>query len=250
MTTRLDLEYDGTRFAGWAAQPGQRTVQAELERALSTVLREQRVPVTVAGRTDSGVHAWGQVASYAHEAVDPGRLNGLLPEDVAVLASTPMPEVFDARGDAVSRTYCYRVLNRRERSAFFRDRALWRPRPLHREALHACAAALPGAHDFTAFTPTDSRHARFTRNVHSAAWHEDGDLLELWITADTFMRHMNRVLVGTMLEVAAGNRTVEAFVALLDGAPRAAAAQTAPAHGLALAAVDYRERAGTPDDGR
>jgi tRNA pseudouridine38-40 synthase len=239
VTTRLDLEYDGTRFAGWARQPGERTVQEELERALATALGEEHVAVTVAGRTDRGVHAWGQVVSYRHEAADPRSLNGLLPDDVAVLASTPAGEGFDARGDALSRTYCYRVLNRRARSVWLRDRALWWPRELDRGALHACAAALPGTHDFTAFTPTETDHVRFDRDVMAAEWREDGELLEFWITADTFMRHMNRVLVGTMLDVAAGNRTAESFVALLEGAPRSAAAATAPPHGLALASVAY-----------
>jgi tRNA pseudouridine38-40 synthase len=238
MTSRLLLEYDGTDFAGWARQPEQRTVQAEVERALATILREE-VALTVAGRTDTGVHAWGQVASYAHEAVDPRNLNALLPEDVAVLECTPAADGFDARRDAVSRTYCYRVLNRRERSVWWRSRALWIARPVDRAALDACAAALVGTHDFTAFTPTDTDHVRFERDVFSADWRSEGDLLEFWITADTFMRHMNRVLVGTMLEVAFGNRRVEQFQALLAGAPRSAAAQTAPAHGLALARVAY-----------
>jgi tRNA pseudouridine38-40 synthase len=239
VTTRLDLEYDGTQFAGWARQPGERTVQEELERGLATALGEEHIAVTVAGRTDRGVHAWGQVVSYRHEAVDPRSLNGLLPEDVAVLASTPADEGFDARGDARSRTYCYRVLNRRARSVWLRDRALWWPREIDRAALHACAAALAGTHDFTAFTPTETGHVRFSRHVLAAEWCEDGDLLEFWITANTFMRHMNRVLVGTMLDVAMGNRTVESFAALLEGAPRSAAAATAPPHGLALARVDY-----------
>ena len=238
MITRLDLEYDGTGFAGWAIQPGERTVQAELERALATVLQDD-VALTVAGRTDRGVHAWGQVASYAGEAVSPRTLNALLPHDVAVLESTPMPAGFDARRDAVARTYCYRVLNRRTRSVFLRDRVLWWPRAIDRGALAACAAALPGTHDFTAFTPTESRHTHFGRRVLAAEWRDHGDLLELWITADAFLRHMNRVIVGTMLDVALGNRTVESFVALLDGAPRSAAAQTAPPHGLALASITY-----------
>jgi len=238
VTTRLDLEYDGTNFAGWARQPGQRTVQDELERALATVLGEQ-LSLTVAGRTDAGVHAWGQVASYRHEAVDPGGLNALLGDDVAVLSAAPADDDFDARGDAVARTYCYRVLNRRARSVWLRDRALWWPRQIDRDALRACAAPLVGTHDFTAFTPTDTEHVRFSRDVLAAEWREDGDLLEFWITADTFMRHMNRVLVGTMLDVAVGNRTTESFAALLEGAPRSAAAATAPAHGLALASVKY-----------
>jgi tRNA pseudouridine38-40 synthase len=185
------------------------------------------------------VHAWGQVASYRHEAVDSRNLNGVLPEDVAVLAATPAADGFDARGDAISRTYCYRVLNRRSRSVWWRDRALWWPRTVDREALHACAAVLTGTHDFTAFTPSDTGHVRFSRDVLSAQWREDGDLLEFWIAADTFMRHMNRVLVGTMLDIAMGNRTIDSFAALLEGAPRSEAAATAPAHGLALASVAY-----------
>ena len=132
MVTKLTIEYDGTGFAGWARQPGKRTVQEELERALWTVLGESGhdggpLRLTVAGRTDSGVHAWGQVASYVHEAVDPLRLNGLLDEDVAVLAAEPAKETFDARLDARTRTYCYRVLARRTRSAFERTRAFWSP---------------------------------------------------------------------------------------------------------------------------
>jgi tRNA pseudouridine38-40 synthase len=239
VTTRLDLEYDGSGFAGWARQPGLRSVEDELQRALATVLQEPGIVLTVAGRTDTGVHAWGQVVSYPHEAVDPRRLNGLLPADVAVLASTPQAAAFDARGDAVSRTYCYRVLNRPERSALERDRALWWARPLDRAALHACAAALVGCPDLTAFTPSETRHQHFRRRVLSAEWRERGDVLEFWITAESFLRHMNRILVGTMLDAAIGNRTTEAFAALLEGAPRSAAAQTAPAHGLALASVAY-----------
>jgi tRNA pseudouridine38-40 synthase len=214
-------------------------VQEEVERALATILREESVPLTVAGRTDAGVHAWGQVASYAHEAVDPAHLNAVLGPDVAVLDANPAADGFDARRHAVSRTYCYRVLHRRTRSVWLEGRALWWARRLDRGALHACGALLAGTHDFTAFTPTDTDHVRFERDVLAAEWCEDGDLLELWITADTFMRHMNRVLVGTMLEVAGGRRRVDEFAALLGGAPRSAAGATAPPHGLALAAVDF-----------
>jgi tRNA pseudouridine38-40 synthase len=149
------------------------------------------------------------------------------------------PDGFDARGDARSRTYCYRVLQRRERSAFERGRALWWPHRLERDALHACARLLRGTHDFTAFTPTETDHVRFERDVLAAGWDELGDLLEFRIEADTFMRHMNRALVGTMLEVAGGRRSLDDFAALLEGRPRADAGPTAPPHGLYLASVSY-----------
>jgi tRNA pseudouridine38-40 synthase len=244
VVTRLTLQYDGSEFAGWACQPDQRTVQEELEGALRTILgvsdsHGEPLTVTVAGRTDRGVHAWGQVASYRHEAVDPQRLNSLLAKDMAVLACEPAPDTFDARRDATSRTYCYRVLARRTRDVFERGRALWWPRPLDAALLDECANLLPGCHDFTAFTPTETEHTRFKRNVIGAHWREVGDVLELWIEADTFLRHMNRVLVGTMLEVAAGRRELAEFAELLEGRPRSHAGSTAPAHGLALASVAY-----------
>jgi tRNA pseudouridine38-40 synthase len=180
------------------------------------------------------------VASYAHEAVDPLRLNGLLDHDLAVLAAEPAPPSFDARRDATSRTYCYRVLARRARSAFDHHRAYWWTGDLDLDALRECAHELPGNHDFTAFTPTETEHSRFRRDVLGAEWRRtDTGMLEFWIEARTFLRHMNRVLVGTMLEVAGGQRTLEDFTRLLEGGSRSEAGRTAPAHGLALAAVSY-----------
>jgi tRNA pseudouridine38-40 synthase len=244
VVSKLTLQYDGTEFMGWACQPGRRTVQGELERALRTILGDgeadgKPLALTVAGRTDRGVHAWGQVASYRQEALDPRRLNALLAEDISVLACEPAPDTFDARRDATSRTYCYRVLTRRTRDVFERGRALWWPRPLECSLLEECAALLPGTHDFTAFTPTDTQHRRFERDVLSARWQAVGDVLEFWIEADTFLRHMNRVLVGTMLDVAAGLRDVDGFAELLEGGERQHAGPTAPAHGLALVSVAY-----------
>jgi tRNA pseudouridine38-40 synthase len=203
------------------------------------VLRREAVPLTVAGRTDAGVHALAQVASYAGEPARVASLNALLPDDVAVLSCEAAPEDFDARGDATSRAYSYRIPTRVARGALERGRVLHWPHALDRPALDACAAALVGTHNFTAFTPTETDHVRFERNVFAAYWRADGDRLSFWIEADAFMRQMNRVLVGTMLEVADGRRSVEAFTSLLSGAPRSAGGATAPAEGLYLAGVGY-----------
>ena len=213
-------------------------MQGEVERALATALGRE-VAVTCAGRTDRGVHAWGQVASYEGEPAPARALNGLLPDEIAVRACEPAPGGFDARRDALSRTYCYRVLARGAPSPFERHRALWWPHRVDRDALHACAAALAGQHDFTAFTPTQTEHVFFHRTVLDARWVEDGDVLAFWIEADAFLRHMNRVLVATMLEVAGGRRTPDAFAGLLEGGSRAQAGPTAPAHGLYLAGARY-----------
>ena len=168
-------------------------------------------------------------------------VNAVLPNEIVVLAAEEVPEGFSARHDATSRTYRYRILARRTPSAFERGKALWWPHRFDEDALHACAALLPGTHDFTAFTPTQTYHQRFARTVYRAGWTREGDVLTFEIEARSFMRNMNRILVGTMLEVAQGRR--EDFASLLAGAPRSAAGDTAAPHGLYLTAVGYEAAA-------
>jgi len=217
-------------------------VQGELEAALATVLRRE-VELTVAGRTDTGVHALGQVGSFETDAEVPEdlarRLNGVGPDDVAVTQAAIVADGFDARHYAKSRTYRYRILARSSLSPFEQGRALWWPHCIDRDALVACAAALVGTHDFTAFTPTQTDHVRFDRDILSASWTFDRDLASFQITADAFMRNMVRVLVGTQLEVASHRRTLDSFKQLLHGAPRSQAGDTAPPHGLYLESVSY-----------
>jgi tRNA pseudouridine38-40 synthase len=244
-TTRLEIEYDGTELAGWAAQPGLRTVQGELERALTTIRRSE-TRLVVAGRTDRGVHAVAQVASYDGAPANVRSVNAILPHDVGVRSAVAIDGSFDARRAATSRTYCFRLHTRPTPSPFGRRWALWWPHAIDDDALRACAGLLTGEPDFTAFTPSRTDHVRFRRRVIQAAWRRDGETLEFWIEADAFMRHMNRILVGTMLEVAAGRRSLEGFAALLEGAPRSAAGVTLPPQGLHLAGIGYPELVGGP----
>ncbi len=229
---RLTLAYDGTDFRGWAMQPGLRTVAVDLAAALAV----DPSTLTVAGRTDAGVHAAANVVSLRAPRMRSLRaVNRRLPADIGLLEIERAADEFDARADAKARSYVYRILTDERPDPFRARYELHHRRALDEAALAACAAAIVGQHDFRAFTPSETKHVFFRRTVLAAEWRRSGERLEFHLTADALLRHMVRVLVGTMLQ----RPDPDYLAQLLLGAPRSAAGRTAPPHGLTLTSVAY-----------
>ena len=261
MRLRLDLAYDGTDFHGWATQPGLRTVQGLLEAALAQVLRVEAAPVTCAGRTDTGVHARGQVvhvdvapdvlAASAGRSADPPteallrRLNGVLPADVRVRRLREVPEAFDARFSAVWRRYAYRIADHPALAdPLVRRAVLARPRRLDLDAMNAAASGLTGEHDFAAFCKR-REGATTVRTLLDLSWGRDAEGLAVAsVRADAFCHHMVRALVGALVAVGEGRRPPSWAAEVLAAGVRDAAVTVVPAHGLTLEEVGYPDDAG------
>ncbi len=252
----MELQYDGTGLHGWAKQDGLPTIEGSLEAAFRTVLGHPPA-LRVAGRTDAGVHARRQVVSVVlSTAIDRWRLvsslNALTPPGITVARVTPAAADFDARKGAVSRTYRYFLCTGRLVSPFWAPYC-WRVSgPMDFGALREAAALVEGRHDFTAFTPTVTEHVFFDKTILSCSWKHSSrgsSLTSTWsmeIEAESFLRHMVRTLVGTMVEIGQGVRPVEDLERSLEGGVRGDVGKTAPAHGLFLWDVRYPPRRRIP----
>lgn len=240
---KLTLEYDGTDFFGWQIQAEGRTVQEEVEKALRVLLGHE-VRIVGAGRTDSGVHALGQVASFSTERRLPEDaylkgLNGILPRDVAVVGVEEVPEDFCARRSASKKRYVYRISNRPVCSPL-RRRTHWEIfRPLDVSAMREAAAHFLGKHDFSAFRASNCQAPTTVRELFRLDVLERGDEIVLVFEATAFLKHMVRNIVGTLVEVGQGKRPPDDPVRLLASGDRRLAGETAPAHGLTLERVWY-----------
>ncbi len=251
MRIAIGIEYDGTAYNGWQRQKSGRGIQQEFERAIGTVA-DRTIEVVCAGRTDTGVHATGQVGHFDTDVERSERgwllgANSNLPDDVCVRWVRPVPDDFHARFSALSRSYRYVILNRLVRSALNRHRAWWVHQPLDADAMHEAAQALVGEHDFSAFRAAGCQASRPDREITSIAVTREGDRIHLDVTANAFLMHMVRNITGTLVATGTGEEAVDHAAAVLDSRDRTQAGVAAPPHGLTLVRVDYPKELGLPD---
>ena len=242
-TVKLVVEYDGTGYAGWQRQPAQPTIQAAIEQAIDQV-SHATVALIGAGRTDSGVHALGQVASFRTDCDWPATswiraLNAVLPNDIAVRAAAIMDDRFHAQHDARGKLYTYRILHRQPKPTL--DRAfVWHIyRPLDEEAMQEAAASLIGTQDFSSFEGSLTDNTNPICQLQRFAILRQGEEIRIEAYADRFLKHMVRAMVGTVVEIGLGKRTPHSLTEVLKSKDRRAAGLTAPPHGLCLTRVDY-----------
>jgi len=250
MRVVLGIEYDGTDFYGWQMQKDGRSVQACLDQALSRIA-DAPIRVTGAGRTDTGVHATGQVAHFDTEVERPDRawtlgVNTVLPPDVTVRWVRRAPPEFHARYSARRRSYQFCILNGPIRSALLRNRTWWARRALDADAMHAAAQMLVGKHDFSAFRASGCQAHSAVRSVERLTVRRDGPLIRIDVTANAFLHHMVRNIVGTLAVVGRGDAQPDWVRSVLAGGDRRKAGMTAPAAGLCLTRVDYGGVLGQP----
>jgi tRNA pseudouridine38-40 synthase len=250
MRIALGIEYDGTAYNGWQRQKTGLGVQQRLEEALEKVA-DHSVGVTCAGRTDTGVHASGQVVHFDTPNTRDDRgwvlgANSNLPDDISVMWARQVADEFHARFSATGRNYRYSILNRLERSALLRHRAWWVYPPLDAERMHEAAQHLLGEHDFSAFRAAGCRANTPQRNITRISIERDGDRITLEVSANAFLQHMVRNITGSLAAVGEGEKSVEWLADVLESRDRKQGGIAAPPHGLTLVSVDYPAAAGVP----
>lgn len=246
----LGVEYDGTEYSGWQSQQGSRTVQDEVQKAISYVA-DRPLQIVCAGRTDSGVHAFGQVVHFDTGVIRSERswvmgCNSNLPGDINIGWAMETNEDFHARFSALSRRYRYVILNRPTRSAIHQHRACWHHQPLNEEYMSQAARYFLGEHDFTSFRAVACQAPHAIRHIHQIDVQRDGEIIILTIEANAFLHHMVRNIVGTLLKIGEGEQAPDWVKTLLAAKDRSLAAATAPAHGLYLLSVQYPDRFSLP----
>jgi len=243
MRIALGIEYDGTAYNGWQRQKTGLGVQQRVEEAL-TLVADHTIEVTCAGRTDTGVHASGQVIHFDTQSMrdDRGWLlgaNSNLPDDISVMWARHVDDEFHARFSATGRNYRYRILNRLERSALHRHRAWWVYQPLDAARMHEAAQQLLGEHDFSAFRAAGCRANTPHRNITRLTIERTGDWITLEVSANAFLQHMVRNITGTLASVGEGEQSTGWVADVLESRDRKRGGIAAPPHGLTLMSVDY-----------